>query len=177
MKNRRSIIAVFLMVAVLCLAVGYANVADDLSINGTLSLSNDALDEIFEANVTFADPAITNASTANKTGVTAELDTDTDKLIITVPDTAFKAIGETLVVTVKAVNSGTAAATVTVDNVTDGTYFDVEITPNVETELAAAANGVNSEIEYTITITLTGMPAGDATDTIAIALTATAVTV
>ena len=155
MKNRRSIIAVFLMVAVLCLAVGYANVADDLSINGTLSLSNDVLDEEFEANVTFAGPAISNASTIeNKTGVTAELNADdTDELIITVPGTAFKAIGQTLVVTVKAVNSGTAAATVTVDTVTEGTYFDVEITPNVETELAAAANGVNGEIKYTITIT------------------------
>lgn len=74
MKNRRSIIAVFLICACLVLSLGYAQIQSSLSITGGVDVTakNTDLKVEFSGNVTI-DPASEGLMTANASGLTATM--------------------------------------------------------------------------------------------------------
>ncbi len=177
MKNRRNVVIAFLLIAVLCLGVGFAAVSDDLQAYGTMSVTGSDLQDDFNAAVHFANPA------ADTTGVTATVGADAngdadDKLTITVPAGVFTTQGQEIVVTVDIENDNAAQSA----NITfaDATFagdvpadnpFTVTVTPSNAAATNIDAMGTQP---YTITIKLVKIPADDITDaTFTIDFTAT----
>lgn len=178
MKNRRIVIVAFLLTAVLCLGVGYANVSDSLLANGTVSVNEAAINEQFDADVKFV--ASLTAAT-KQTGVTADLtDTDNlqvvigdkdeadddDKVTVTVGENVFTDEGQWIEVYVKVVNT-TAATPVYVSvapvstTLTDFTFTMTPVDPGVDASTALAASG---EREYAIKITMDKLPSAAITN-------------
>ncbi len=168
MKNRRSVIAIFLMVALLCLGIGYAAVSDDLTIDGTLNLSTGEIEDQFATDVKFANASVTtsDATTADDVtavigDTTADVTDEDDKLTITVANTEFKEIGQTVVVTVDVVNGSTADANVTIAGYTDASGVFSVVAEQVG---GAAAITAGDSAEFTVTITLLMIPDADVTN-------------
>lgn len=67
MKKRRTVIAAFLLLAVMVMGIGFANLTDNLSINGEASLATNAAQEHFNEFVTFTDAQL--VSTTGTSGV------------------------------------------------------------------------------------------------------------
>lgn len=159
MKNRRIVIVAFLLAAILCLGIGFAAVNDTLFVDGLLSFNPEKLNEAVDEDVYFdAASVVISATGADKTDVTAavgdvEDDDDTnDKLTVTVPNTVFSDIEQSVTVNVDVVNtSNNKDAVVTVKtNVPEdlSKYFSITMTPATAT---VAASGSQT---YAITITL-----------------------
>ncbi|MBE6707398.1 MAG: hypothetical protein E7577_07135 [Ruminococcaceae bacterium] len=159
MKNRRIVIVAFLLAAILCLGIGFAAVNDTLFVDGLLSFNPSALDEKVDEEVYFDEATVVISATgADKTNVTAvvgdvEGDDDVDdKLTVTVPDTVFSDVGQSVTVNVNVVNTSTnkdADVTVTPTIPTElSKYFSITMTPETAT---VAASGSQT---YAITITL-----------------------
>ncbi len=172
MKNKRNAIIAFLLVAVLCLGIGYASVSDNLYINGTMDVDVDSGDfnTEFDADVYFSNVSI--AGTANLTGensaelVTAVIgDEDPagadDIITVNVENGAFTAQNQTIVLTATVKNANaTQSADVTVATpVCENGNFSVTINPAAEQTIAA-----DGTQDYTITITLVNVPENDITD-------------
>ena len=68
MKNRKTIIVAFLLVAALCLGIGYAALTDQLNITGTASINTAEAQEVFDADVYFSDAKLA----ADQTDVAAD---------------------------------------------------------------------------------------------------------
>ncbi len=179
MKNKRNAIVAFLLVAVLCLGIGYAAVSDNLYINGTLNVTaGDPTDPTspfnteFDADVFFSNAEIDTTTTANKGTEGNELITATigdedeneatrgqdDVITVNVSNGAFDGQNEIIVIkaTVKNANE-TQSAKVTVagpQNLND--HFTVTIDKTTEQTIAA-----EGECVYTITIELVKIPADD----------------
>ena len=171
MKNRRNVIAVLLLVAVLCIGVGYAAISDVLEIAGSVTFNtadDGPLDQQFDADVYFANAQVTGGTnviatgdTANVTALVGDRDAtgDNDKLTITIGDTVFTDINQTVVVTVDVVNASTVqAANIEIETL-ENELFEVEVTR----EDAATTVAKNGSVAYTLTITLKQLPATDAT--------------
>ncbi len=179
MKNKRNVIVAFLLVAALCLGIGYAAITDDLYVAGTLNAqSNDFTDDVND-DIYFTTAAISTTSTADSTNnkATAVIGADknehaNDQLTITVSDSAFTAQDQTLVVTVKVHNANTAQTA----SVAFGTpavssdCFSVTVTTDNNSTTVPAGG----DLDCTITITLVKIPTVDIDDaTITIGCTAT----
>ena len=70
MKNRKSVIVAFLLVAVMLLGVGYAALTDVLDITGTADVNQSAAEESFNEDIFFS------AAVANESGNTASVNAD-----------------------------------------------------------------------------------------------------
>jgi len=53
MKNRRTLIVVFMLVACMCIGVGFAAISQTLNIAGTGSISASAAEDLFDGQVYF----------------------------------------------------------------------------------------------------------------------------
>ena len=94
MKNRRTIVIAFLLVAVLTIGVGFAALTDTLTASGSAGILKTGAQSEFEAKVYFS-----NASTQDALKATAVVDSlDNDKATITVLEGALKDKGDTAVV-------------------------------------------------------------------------------
>ena len=167
MKNRRNVIIAFLLVAALGLGIGYAAVADVLTVDGKLSMnlaSDSPLDETFDADVKFeayngADKvASAEIDAVALEGVTADVKTDDDdKFEIVVGAGVFTAVGQKVAVKVNVANlSDVQAVAIAIGAVSATGLEAFEITCSGADEIAA--NGTET---YTITIELTQIPNGD----------------
>lgn len=128
MTKRRSIIALFLAVAILALGVGYATLTDTLSIKTTVTSPN------FEAKVYFSAAALDESNATNNVGGNAidatvsTIGTNTD--VITINNvTGLDAVGDVLVVKCTIMNATAMVVNVTPDVLakvtTGGTGSDV----------------------------------------------------
>ena len=171
MKNRRLVIGAFLLVAVLCLGVGFAALQDTLSINGTLSYDPAAAEEEFNADVQFVSADIDATSTAEYantiTAVVGDVDTDNvnDLLTITVPADAFTSAGQVAVINATVKNASTD--TVDVAAVASTTFEAFSI----ECDAATINAGANGTVVIRITLDSTAAPVNNAP--ITLTLTAT----
>ncbi len=116
MKNRKKIVVALLLVAVLCLGVGYAALTDSLLVNGTVSFLKNATTEAeFAEDVHFVDGSATVNYTGTTTGVssgvtTAVEDEDADpknvddKLTITVDNTVLAKAGDKVTISANIIN-------------------------------------------------------------------------
>lgn len=183
MKKRKSAIAAFMLVVVLCLGVGFAALTDDLFVDGNLNWSFDDAKTAFDADVYFADPAVEEnfvvTGTCEKAAsITATRAADknsnaNDKLTITVAGDAFSSAGQVATIKAKVQNDSTDAVNVAVKgtataNTSTQGLFKVEVAGTTEA-IAAGESG-----EITITITLLKTAAADVTgETFSFELTAT----
>ena len=170
MTNRRFVIGAFLLVAVLCLGVGFAALQQTLTVSGTLSYDTQMANEAFDEDVYFTGtPTVASNNATNVASVTAEINgNDNDNLIITVGADAFSAAGETATITVEVMNDSTDTVEVSFDQFAQPSASFV-ITHCDPIEIAAGATG-----ELTVTITL--VDTSVTVDAAAINMTITAVT-
>lgn len=166
-KEKRAVVA-FLLVAILCLGIGFALLSDDLLIDGTFGWSKDAANEVFDDDVYFVNVndteviSVDSSSTCQDgTKITGVIGNDnngdaSDKLTITVEAGAFCYGGEVATIKAKVQNDSPEAVALAVGAVTYGVddgLFTVTCTPASTT---IGAN--NGTVELTITITLNSLP-------------------
>ena len=152
MNKRRSIIATFLIVALLAVGIGYAALTDDLSVTGSAGFASSDAIKTFDGDVYFS------KALGDATRVDAAIDaSDNDKVTVAVKESVLKEVGDEVIVTL------------TIKSESD---LNVLVTPSVSDEDAAAGKTINSEyfsvtvgdgaktlpagstIDYTITIKL-----------------------
>ncbi len=178
MLKRNKVLVAFMVVAVLCMSIGFAAIADNLFVDGTINLDvkeNGPLDKEFETNIYFNADGVVAADkgTANTaptvTSVTATRGQDSesqdnDKITVTIPEGAFTAVGQKITVTATIKNDSTTKANLkyeSIANTTMGSY--VEITTDwTNSESSVNANGTTT---ITVTFTLKQVPANTATGT------------
>ena len=152
MNKRRSIIAAFLIVALLAVGIGYAALTDVLKVTGSAGFAKDDAIATFDGDVYFS------KALGDATRVDVAIDpTDNDKVTVAVKDGILKQVGDEVIVTL------------TIKSESD---LDVLITPSVSDEDTAASKIINTDyfsvttgdgaktllkgstIDYTITIKL-----------------------
>lgn len=148
MNKRRSIIATFLIVALLTVGIGYAALSDTLSVTGSASFAQADAVETFDGDIYFS-KALGDASR-----VTAAIDADDkDKATITVLPNILKQVGDEVIVTL------------TIKSESD---LNVQITPTISEAEGASVNTdyfsvttgaaqtlvAGGTLDYTITIKL-----------------------
>jgi hypothetical protein len=107
MKQRRSVIAIFLMVAILTLGIGYAQLSDALDITGSAATTAKQADTAFKELVYFSD------ANAAETGDTASVNSDNNnKASFSVTSLATE--GDVATFTFVVTNESDLAATVSV---------------------------------------------------------------
>ena len=161
MRNRRNVIIAFLLVAVLCLGVGYAAITDTLNItaNVDLNTANDGpLNEEFDTDVYFVNPAVKADATTNTLAegdVTLALSTDKDTLTITVSEAVFTKVTDTLVVTVDVKNDSTVQdANIAIGTENNALFTLTAVGANNKT-VVTKDGGV---LTFTLTLTLDQLP-------------------
>lgn len=166
MKNRKTVVVAFLLVAVMLLGVGYAALTDVLDITGTADVNQSAAEESFNEDIHFS------AAKANEDGNTASVNADNnDKASFTAKTLKGKGDKATFTFTIK--NAGDLDATVTpVLNASLGNtqpeYFTVTSDwAGQSKDLAAGA-----EITYTITVELIKTPTETISGSFLVELTA-----
>lgn len=151
MKKRRSLIISLLLVAALCLGIGYAALTDVLDINGSADVNQSAAEEAFDADIYFT------GAVANETGNSASVDAaDNDMANFTAA--TLKGQGDKVTFTFTIKNASDVAAVVTPSLAADGNtnteYFKVTSDWNATARtLAAGATDT-----YTITVELLKTP-------------------
>lgn len=165
MKNRKTVVVAFLLVAVMLLGVGYAALTDILTINGSAKVEQTAAEEAFNEDIYFS------AAVANETDNDASVNPDNNDKASFAANT-LKGMGDTATFTFTIQNAGDVAATVTpVLTSNDQTdYFAV--TNDWEAAEVLAAGG---EITYTITVELRKTPTEAIRGSFEVELTATSV--
>lgn len=166
MKNKRTVIGVFFLVAVLCLGVGYAVVTDILDIQGVANVSATEAEKAFDQDVYFA------TAVANVAGDTASVNADNnDKATFTV--NSLKGKDDTATFTFTIQNDGDLTANILpkLASNTNSEYFEVKSDWNgVARDLA----GGGATETYTVTVKLLKTPTATVGTSISIELTATA---
>lgn len=191
MKNRKRVVVAFLLVAVLCLGIGYAALTDTLTISGTVSVGGDNSnnapaaqewdEDIYFVDISSIDYSKTHATDADK-NASATIDTsDKDNITVSVPVKNLFVKGDYITFTTKIQNDNADyAANVSVDSISiadndSHDFFNVELL-NVSgtslSSLSVPAEGKSDAI--TVKISLKKTPAEDISNVnFVITLTAT----
>ena len=110
MKNRKTVVVAFLLVAVMLLGVGYAALTDTLTIIGNAHIDLDVANKTFDERIYFSDAQVTSST---GTGTTADIASySTDDATYTVNKLAIK--GEQSVFTFTITNVSNVDAEITV---------------------------------------------------------------
>ena len=110
MKNRKTVVVAFLLVAVMLLGVGYAALTDTLTIIGNAHIDLDVANKTFDERIYFSDAQVTSST---GTGTTADIASFTaDDATYTVNKLAIK--GEESVFTFTITNVSNVDAAITV---------------------------------------------------------------
>lgn len=163
MKNKKVVILSFLLVAVLCVGVGFAALTDILDIQGTAEVGNTAAEEAFNEDIYFS------AAVANETGNDAAVLADNDKATFTAKTLKGKDDTVTFTFTVK--NDGDLDAQVTPEITANDneTYFSCAIDWTGAKTIAAGASET-----ITVTVKLLKTPTETINGSFTVKLTATA---
>ena len=168
MKNRKTVVVAFLLVAVMLLGVGYAALTDVLDITGSADVNQSAAEESFNEDIYFIE------AVANETGNTASVNADNnDKASFTA--NTLKGKGDKATFTFTIVNAGDVDAVVTpsISSNTNATYFKITSDWMVEgvstpKDLPAGTTGLT----YTVTVELLQTPTESIAGSFIIELTA-----
>ncbi len=162
MKNRKRVVVAFLLVAVLCLGIGYAALTDTLTISGTFGVQVDNVnnpgaasewdEDIYFSAVTQINCSNTGASDEAKS-CTPQISSDKDTITATIPVGALFVKDDTVTftATVKNDNPNYVATLKNIDIHCDyPTYFAV--TTDLLEGTTVDANGGTKDIVVTIKI-------------------------
>ena len=170
MRNRKTVVVAFLLVAVMLLGVGYAAVTDTLDITGSADVNSAAA---FNEHIYFKD------AVANETGNTASVNADNiDKASFTV--NSLKEKGNEATFTFTIANSGDLSVKITpkLNAATGNTMPDFfKVTSDWDgatKDLAAGTKADPTTIPYTVTVTLLQTPSEPISGSFLIELTAVA---
>ncbi len=130
MKNRRIILVAFMLVAVLCLGVGYAALTDLLIVDGTAVVNQQKENLVFDEKIEFTKAEVKTATTADYSGIadTATVDSsNTDKVSFTVKSLARQGQKATFEFTVTNTSEfdATLALEGAISNTANADYFSV----------------------------------------------------
>ena len=169
MKNRKTVVVAFMLVAVLLMGVGYAALTDVLDITGSADVNQSAAEEAYNEDIYFS------AAVANDAGNTASVNADNnDKSSFTVNTLKGKGDQATFTFTIK--NAGDLDATVTptlnasLGN-TNPDYFAISSDWDGQAKTLAAGE----EITYTVTVELLETPTATIAGSFLIELTAVSI--
>ncbi|MBQ2876697.1 MAG: hypothetical protein IJE25_06790 [Clostridia bacterium] len=152
MTKRRSIIAAFLIVALLAVGIGYAALTDTLTVTGSAGFAADDAVETFDGDVYFS------KALGDATRVDARVLADADTAVMHVVAGTLKQVGDEVIATftIKSESDLTVAVTPTVSADTsdpsytlNDSYFSVYT--NLTGEQTLAAGGT---IDFTVTVKL-----------------------
>lgn len=162
MKNRKRVVVAFLLVAVLCLGIGYAALTDTLTIGGTFGIQVDNEnnpgaasewdEDIYFSAVTKINCSNVGASTVAKE-YTPQISSDKDTITATIPTGALFVENDTVTftATVKNDNPYYAAKLTGITTTCDQeTYFDV--TTDLTEGTTVAEDGGTKAIVVTIKV-------------------------
>ena len=170
MKNRRTVVVAFLLVAVLLLGVGYAALTDVLDITGTAEIDRAAAESSFNEDIYFS------AAVANDNGNTASVNADNnDKASFTANN--LKGEGDTATFTFSIVNVGDVDATITPRIITNSNteYFEIYSDWLGATKDLPAGTTADAPLTYTVTVKLLKTPTETLSGSFLIDLTAVSV--
>ncbi len=161
MLKRNKVLVAFMLVAVLCMSIGFAAISDTLTASGTLGLNvgeDSELNKDFNEDVYFSAVATpTTTNNADASGVSADIDTNNnDQINITIADTTFTAVEQTVTIVATITNEApyaVALATPVIVNTNDQ-YFTV--TGTLGNSTLDATNGTTT---LTIVVELDALPA------------------
>ena len=163
MKKRRTTIIALLLVAALALGIGYAALADDLSIVGSANVLAENAENAFAADVYFTKAVI---SADKGTAVIGNDDKGdaSDKVTITVNDNVLAGMGDSVICALEISNVGDLDAKVTLGaiDVSFPEYFKVTTSWGSNTEQQLSAGGT---LDLTVTITVVKTPTSDVSTT------------
>ncbi len=164
MKNKKVVILSFLLVAVLCVGIGFAVLTDTLDIQGSAGVGNTAAEEAFDEDIYFS------AAVANQTGNTAAVTAENkDKATFTA--STLKGQNDEVTFTFTIRNDGDLDAVVTpkIASNSNETYFSCTTDWTAAKTIAA---GTTETI--TVTVKLLKTPTDTISGTFTVELTATA---
>lgn len=168
MKRRRTLVISLLLVAALCLGIGYAALSDTLDIEGSATVNQSAAEDAFDEDIYFS------AAVANETGNTADVDdADNDKASFSA--NTLKTKGDKVTFTFTIQNDCDLAAQVTPALASEGgntnaTYFSISSDWAGQPKTIAAGQSAT----YTVTVELIATPTETIEGSFHIVLTATA---
>jgi cytochrome c oxidase assembly protein Cox11 len=175
MKNRKTVVVAFLLVAVMLLGVGYAALTDVLDINGSADVSQDAAQDAFDEDIYFEKvEVLTKAQNAEGRDLNvASISTgDPDQGNFTAD--GLKGEGDTAQFKFTIKNNSDLDAVVTPSLASDGNsnaeYFSITSDWNAKPKTIAAG----ATETYTVTVTLLKTPTTNAHGSFHIELTAVA---
>ena len=127
MKNRKTVIVAFMLIAVMLLGVGYAALNDTLVVDGTAGVDVDDTKEVFDGDIYFS-------KVISGDGCTAVINSDPDTGTITVTDGKLKEVGDEVIATYTIKSESDLDVTITKPTFANGkitnnnsTYFDVYV--------------------------------------------------
>ncbi len=169
MKNRKTVVVAFLLVAVMLLGVGYAALADELELGGTVAVKVEDVSDAFEADIYFS--KVISGDGCNATIHDAENGDVKDGGTITVNSGALKEVGEEVIATYTIKNDNDLDVTITKPTIANGKltntnddYFDVYVNwVNDSITLAA-----ESTIDVVVTVKLIKTPTSEQSATFTI---------
>ena len=165
MKNRKTVVVAFLLVAVLLLGVGYAALTDTLTIDGSAGVNLDDTKEVFDGDIYFS-------KVISGTGCTAVINSDPDTGTITVTDGALKEVGDEVIATytIKSESDLDVSIPKPTVAVTNSEYFAVTYSWAVDQTLPAGGT-----IDVTITVRLVKTADTDQDTTFTVTFNATSI--
>ena len=170
MKNRKTVVVAFLLVAVMLLGVGYAALTDTLDITGSADVNISDLEKEFEDDIYFSSAIALGDNTTNTASVNAD---NNDKASFSAKELVKKDDKAEFVFTIKNDSAHTVSVTpklnATLGN-TNTEYFSIVSDWDGSTKTIAP----QSEITYKVTVTLIKDPTSAVSGSFLIELVATA---
>lgn len=171
MRNRKTVITAFILVAVMLMAVGFAAMSDDLNITGTAGIALEHAETAFAEDIYFTKAVMSADKGTAVIGADANGEAN-DKITITVADGALKGKGDSVLCAVEITNAGDVDAWVKLDSASasNSEYFQVTTSWGA-TSIQALAAGTS--VDITVTITCIKTPQTEVTTTFDLGFTAT----
>ena len=162
MKNRKTVVVAFLLVAMLLVGVGFAQLTDQLLISGTAGVDASHSQEVFDGDIYFS-------KVISGTGCTAEILSDPDQGEITVTAGALKEVGNEVIATYTIKSESDLDVTIT-PSIANGnnTYFTVTTSWNDAPQVLPAGG----TLDITVTVKLARTAEEDQSTTFTVTLNA-----
>ena len=159
MKNRRTALIAFVLIAALCVGVGYAALSDTLTIGGTVAYEANAVD----ADVYFkaAPTEFTYSNAIAEDDASATLSTDGDTITVTVPVGNLLNAEDTVTFTATIVYVGEGTVEINAPEITNDLEDVFTVTTDWGTDakqLTVAEGATEATVDVTVTIELSNIP-------------------